>query len=66
MRILLATDAWPPQVNGVVRTLLEIKRELERAGHTVMPIHPGLFRTIPCPGYPEIRLALDARGASAR
>jgi len=60
LRILLATDAWPPQVNGVVRTLTELTRELERAGHAVTTIHPGLFRTMACPGYAEIRLALGA------
>jgi glycosyltransferase involved in cell wall biosynthesis len=63
LRILLATDAWPPQVNGVVRTLTELNRELARLGHEVTALHPGLFRTWPCPGYAEIRLAL---GAGAR
>ena len=60
MRILLATDAWPPQVNGVVRTLTHLIAELERLGHSVTVLHPGLFATIPCPGYTEIRLALGA------
>ena len=60
MRILLATDAWPPQVNGVVRTLTHLVAELERLGHSVTTLHPGLFATIPCPGYAEIRLALGA------
>jgi glycosyltransferase involved in cell wall biosynthesis len=58
VRILLATDAWAPQVNGVVRTLTEIRRELVAMGHTVVVVHPGLFRSLPCPFYPEIRLAL--------
>lgn len=58
MRILLATDAWVPQVNGVVRTLSEVIRELGAIGHRVSMVHPGLFRSIPCPFYPEIRLAL--------
>ena len=58
MRILLATDAWPPQVNGVVRTLAHLIAELERLGHSATVLHPGLFKTIPCPGYAEIRLAL--------
>ncbi len=61
MRILLATDAWPPQVNGVVRTLTELARELAKLGHDVTALHPGLFATVPCPGYAEIRLALGAR-----
>ena len=60
MRILLATDTWPPQVNGVVRTLTALRRELERLGHDVTALHPGLFRTLACPGYSEIRLALGA------
>lgn len=58
MRILLATDAWPPQVNGVVRTLCEVGRELVAMGHSVITVQPGLFRCLPCPFYPEIRLAL--------
>lgn len=61
MRLLLVTDAWAPQVNGVVRTLQEVVRELGRAGHVVRVVHPGLFASVPCPTYPEIRLALFAR-----
>ncbi len=57
-RILLATDAWPPQVNGVVRTLQQVKVECEALGHAVEVIAPDQFRTLPCPTYPEIRLAL--------
>ena len=57
MKIALVTDAWLPQTNGVVRTLSVTARELERAGHSVEIIEPGGFRTIPCPTYPEIRLA---------
>jgi glycosyltransferase involved in cell wall biosynthesis len=62
VRIVLATDAWAPQVNGVVRTLNELIRELGRLGHKASVIHPGLFRSIPCPFYKEIRLAIGARG----
>jgi len=58
VRILLATDAWAPQVNGVVRTLTEVTRELRAMGHDTAILQPGLFRSIPCPLYPEIRLAL--------
>jgi glycosyltransferase involved in cell wall biosynthesis len=58
MRILLVTDAWPPQVNGVVRTLQRVKAECEALGHAVEVISPDRFRTMPCPSYPEIRLAL--------
>jgi glycosyltransferase involved in cell wall biosynthesis len=58
VRILLATDAWSPQVNGVVVTLGRTVRGLTAAGHVVEVIGPDRFRTIPCPSYPEIRLAL--------
>lgn len=58
MRIALVTDAWLPQVNGVVRTLTAITGELMRRGHTVAVISPEQFRTIACPTYPEIRLAM--------
>jgi glycosyltransferase involved in cell wall biosynthesis len=58
MRILLVTDAWAPQVNGVVRTLQRVVRECEQLGHSLEVLSPEQFRTIPCPTYPEIRLAL--------
>ena len=57
MRIAIATDAWSPQVNGVVTTLLQTRDELARLGHVVLMISPEGRRTIPCPTYPEIRLA---------
>jgi glycosyltransferase involved in cell wall biosynthesis len=58
MRILIATDAWAPQVNGVVQTLGQVVSRLSEQGHEIKVIHPGLFKTVPCPTYPEIRLAL--------
>jgi len=58
MRILIVSDAWHPQVNGVVRTLSTVQRELQTMGHDVHVIGPDRFRTVPCPTYPEIRLAL--------
>jgi glycosyltransferase involved in cell wall biosynthesis len=58
MRLALVTDAWTPQVNGVVTTLVELVAALERKGHQVLVIHPGLFRTRPCPGYPGIDIAV--------
>jgi glycosyltransferase involved in cell wall biosynthesis len=60
MRICIVTDAWWPQVNGVVRTLTEVRRELEALGHAVLMITPERFPTLPCPTYPEIRLSLAA------
>ena len=58
MNIVLVTDAWQPQVNGVVTTLVELVRQLQLLGHEVTVIQPGQFRTRPCPGYPGIDLAL--------
>ncbi len=58
MRLLLVTDAWEPQVNGVVRTLGMMVQILGAWGHEVALVTPGEFRTIPCPSYPEIRLSL--------
>jgi glycosyltransferase involved in cell wall biosynthesis len=67
MKIALVTDAWAPQVNGVVTTLVELVRELTLLGHVVEVIHPGLFRTRPCPGYAGIDLAVrPARELSNR
>ena len=62
MRILLATDAWEPQVNGVVRTYQRVREELEEAGHEIHCITPQLYKTLPCPTYPEIRLAMVTAG----
>lgn len=58
MRLAIVTDAWFPQVNGVVTTLSAVSEWLRDRGHIVDLIHPGDFPTVPCPGYPEIRLAL--------
>jgi len=58
MRIAIVTDAWSPQVNGVVRTLMATRAELEAMGHQVEVISPDLYPSIPCPTYPEIRLAV--------
>ena len=63
MRIAIVTDAWSPQVNGVVRTLQATRAELERMGHKVLVISPDLFPSLPCPTYPEIRLAFAGTGA---
>ena len=57
-KIAIVTDAWHPQINGVVTTLTQTVKHLENMGHQVKVINPQLFRSIPCPSYPEIRLAL--------
>jgi len=66
MRILVATDAWYPQVNGVVRTYERLAQEAPKLGAEVSFLVPSLFRTLPCPTYPEIRLALATPRAIAR
>ena len=58
MKIMIVTDAWEPQVNGVVRTLKSTSRELTALGHRVELLTPLEFKTIACPTYPEIRLSL--------
>ena len=66
MRIVLVSDAWHPQVNGVVRTLGMTVALLRREGHVVLTITPDMFVSVPCPTYPEIRLALTRRSSVAR
>ena len=66
MRIVLTTDAWHPQVNGVVRSLSTTVERLRRLGHEVKVIEPSRFWTVPCPTYPEIRLALGCSTAVGR
>ncbi len=56
--IVIVTDAWKPQVNGVVNTLDTVGKKLEERGHTVSYITPDQFYTVPTPGYAEIRLAV--------
>jgi len=58
MRLVIVSDAWHPQVNGVVRTLDTLRHGLEGRGWQVIMITPDAFKTFPCPTYPEIRLAL--------
>ncbi|MCG8493394.1 MAG: glycosyltransferase family 1 protein, partial [Sneathiellales bacterium] len=58
MRCLIVSDAWTPQINGVVRTLTTLKDYLTKQGHEVLTITPDMFRSVPCPTYPEIRLSL--------
>lgn len=65
-RILIASDAWHPQINGVVRTLERLGRHLPEFGSTAIMLTPEGFRTIPCPTYPEIRLTVAPPGSIAR
>lgn len=66
MRILVATDAWAPQVNGVVRTYQRLEKEAARLGTEIVFLTPEHFFAIPCPGYSEIHLAVpSARKAGA-
>ncbi|MCG7982849.1 MAG: glycosyltransferase family 1 protein [Candidatus Thiodiazotropha lotti] len=62
MRIAILTDAWYPQVNGVVRTLNKTITILEQWGHEILCINPELFRTLPMPTYPDIPLSLFPYG----
>jgi len=64
--ILIVTDAWHPQINGVVRSLERTAAELEAIGIRVEFLSPQDFKTIPCPTYPEIRLSLTHRGVVRR
>jgi glycosyltransferase involved in cell wall biosynthesis len=57
MKLALVTDAWLPQVNGVVTTLLELQDGLWSRGHEVVVIEPSAFKRFACPGYREIELA---------
>jgi glycosyltransferase involved in cell wall biosynthesis len=66
MQVLIATDAWHPQVNGVVRTLTSLARSAKALGVNVEFLSPEGFRTIPLPTYPGLRLALPSRVQIAR
>jgi len=58
VKILIVSDAWKPQVNGVVRTLATVREELVGMGHAVEVVGPDRFLTIPAPSEPQIRLAV--------
>jgi glycosyltransferase involved in cell wall biosynthesis len=66
MRILVATDDWYPQVNGVVRTYERLAQEVPSLGAEISLLMPKPFRTLPCPTYPETRLSLVTPGVVAR
>ena len=61
-RLLIVTDAWHPQINGVVRTLERTRDELRKLGLDVTVLAPDQFRTVPLPTYPEIRLVVAPPG----
>jgi glycosyltransferase involved in cell wall biosynthesis len=61
-KILICSDAWRPQINGVVRSLERLTEELIKVGVEVDMLTPQEFTTLPCPTYPEIRLALTTKG----
>ena len=67
MKIMIVTDAWEPQVNGVVRTLKQTTYELQKMGHQIEMITPAEFKTIPCTTYPDISLSLfPGKGVAKR
>ena len=63
MKIAIATDAWDPYVCGVVTTLNRMVAGLGDRGHEVLVVEPGMFRTVPCPTYPDIPLSVLPGGA---
>jgi len=66
MRVLVATDAWHPQVNGVVRTLTSLAASARRLGVTIDFLTPDGFPTLPVPTYPHLRLAVPGMRRIAR
>jgi glycosyltransferase involved in cell wall biosynthesis len=66
MRIVIATDAWRPQINGVVHSLVHMSAAAQSQGVDIQFLTPEGFRTIPMPTYPEVRLALAGWGVVAR
>lgn len=65
LKVLVATDAWHPQVNGVVRSLEAVAREAPALGAELQFLTPAGFRSLPMPTYPEIRLSLATPAAIA-
>ena len=66
MRILIVTDAWHPQVNGVVTTLERLAQSLQSMAVETVFLTPDGFRTVALPGYAEIRIALTTQTQVAR
>lgn len=66
MKLLLATDAWFPQINGVVRTLNQMVENLRAEGHSIEVVSPSDYPNVPLPTYPEIKVAVWMRGLTER
>src|SRR2546429_7833339 len=66
MKILIATDAWHPQVNGVVRTLTSLARSAAALDADIGFLTPDGFPSMPLPTYPGLRVALPNRREIAR
>jgi glycosyltransferase involved in cell wall biosynthesis len=66
MRVLIATDAWHPQVNGVVRTLTSLAKAARALDVEIDFLTPDGFPSLPLPTYPGLRIALPSRGEIAR
>lgn len=66
MKVLIATDAWPPQLNGVVRTQFQLAAQAAKLGAHITFLTPADFRSVQCPGYPEIHLAIPSPRRVAR
>jgi glycosyltransferase involved in cell wall biosynthesis len=64
--LVIVSDAWHPQVNGVVRTLGKVIEGMEARGYKVTIVSPQDYRSLPCPTYPEIRLALTTKRMMSR
>jgi len=65
-KLVIVTDAWHPQVNGVVRTLAKCCELMTERGYEVIVVSPQDYRSVPCPTYPEIRLAMTTPSAFRR
>src|SRR3989344_7511885 len=65
-RILIVTDLWFTHPSGPATAIRNLKRELEKHGHTVDIVEPGQFFTLPFPLYPEVRLPIFARSRLRR
>ena len=65
MRVLVATDAWHPQINGVVRTLEALARSATPLGSTIEFLTPAGFASVPLPTYRDVRCALPRTAAIA-